>query len=62
MICFSLHAEYYRYKVDLGVEDHPNCKDNLIKALKSFGIIRNEIPDPINWFMNNHMDENGVMY
>ena len=52
-------CDYYRYKVDFGVEDHPNCKDNLIKALKSFGIIRNEIPDPINWFMNNHMDENG---
>ena len=52
-------CDYYRYKVDFGVEDHPNCKDNLIGALKSFGIIRNEIPDPINWFMNNHMDENG---
>lgn len=52
-------CDYYRYKVDFGVEEHPNCHDNLCNALKRFGIETNDIPDPINWFMNNHMDENG---
>ena len=52
-------CDYYRYKVDFDVEDHPNCHDNLCEALTRFDIHTDEIPDPINWFMNNHMDENG---
>jgi uncharacterized protein YcgI (DUF1989 family) len=52
-------CDYYRYKVDFGVENHPNCHDNLCKALERFDIFTDDIPDPINWFMNNHMDENG---
>jgi uncharacterized protein YcgI (DUF1989 family) len=52
-------CDYYRYKVDFGVENHPNCHDNLCKALERFEIYTDDIPDPINWFMNNHMDENG---
>ena len=52
-------CDYYRYKVDFGVENHPNCHDNLVNALKPFGIERDPLPDPINWFMNNDMDENG---
>ncbi|MFI3207143.1 MAG: urea carboxylase-associated family protein [Clostridia bacterium] len=52
-------CDYYRYKVDFGVENHPNCKDNLIMALKEYDIITDTPPDPINWFMNNNMDDNG---
>jgi len=52
-------CDYYRYKVDFGVENHPNCHDNLVKAIKRFGLKMEELPDPINWFMNNDMDENG---
>lgn len=52
-------CDYYRYKVDFGVEDHPNCHDNLVNALAEHGICMKDIPDPINWFMNNDMDENG---
>lgn len=52
-------CDYYRYKVDFGVENHPNCHDNLVSALRRFNIELEEIPDPINWFMNNDMDENG---
>ncbi|RUS47066.1 DUF1989 domain-containing protein [Cohnella sp. AR92] len=48
----------YRYKVDFGVEGHPNCHDNLEKALKPFGVKYDVLPDPINWFMNNALDEN----
>ncbi|MFT8361987.1 MAG: urea carboxylase-associated family protein [Sporolactobacillus sp.] len=57
---FFFHAcDTLRYSVDFGIENHPNCKDNLIAALNELGIARTEIPDPINWFMNNYMDENG---
>ena len=52
-------CDYYRYKVDFGVEHHPNCHDNLEKALREFGIRPKPLPDPINWFMNNVLDEHG---
>lgn len=52
-------CDYYRYKVDFGVEDHPNCHDNLLGALAEQGVHPDPLPDPINWFMNNHMDETG---
>lgn len=52
-------CDYYRYKVDFGVENHPNCHDNLCQAIQRFNIHTQDIPDPINWFMNNYMDENG---
>lgn len=52
-------CDYYRYKVDFGVENHPNCHDNLMEALSKFNVKPDPLPDPINWFMNNYMDENG---
>lgn len=52
-------CDYYRYKVDFGVENHPNCHDNLMGALKKFNIEPDPLPDPINWFMNNCMNESG---
>lgn len=53
-------CDYYRYKVDFGIENHPNCHDNLMMALnESFHFAPEPLPDPINWFMNNKMDENG---
>ncbi|MNZ57729.1 hypothetical protein D3C78_757140 [compost metagenome] len=52
-------CDYYRYKVDFGMEDHPNCHDNLVKALKPFNVQYDVLPDPINWFMNNALDANG---
>ncbi|MRN56406.1 DUF1989 domain-containing protein [Paenibacillus monticola] len=51
-------CDYYRYKVDFGLEEHPNCHDNLQKALGKYQLGHKEIPDPINWFMNNALDEN----
>jgi uncharacterized protein YcgI (DUF1989 family) len=50
-------CDYWRYKVDFNDETHPNCHDNLKKALQAFGIDKH-VPDPINWFMNNALDEN----
>lgn len=52
-------CDYYRYKVDFQQEDHPNCHDNLKKALGSYSLGQVAVPDPINWFMNNVLDENG---
>lgn len=52
-------CDYYRYKVDFGKEEHPNCHDNLQCALQEFHMDHLTIPDPINFFMNNHMDEYG---
>lgn len=52
-------CDYYRYKVDFNLEDHPNCHDNLVKALEKYNIRPAVLPDPINWFMNNVLDENG---
>lgn len=51
-------CDYWRYKIDFNLEDHPNCHDNLKEALKKFDLNNREIPDPINWFMNNVLDEN----
>lgn len=52
-------CDYYRYKVDFDLEEHPNCHDNLEKALKPYRLGYAELPDPINWFMNNVLDDNG---
>lgn len=49
-------CDFYRYKVDFDMEDHPNCHDNLEVALKKYNIHPYTIPDPINLFMNNVLD------
>jgi len=56
---FFAACDNYRYKVDFGVEGHPNCHDNLEKTLREFGIEPDVLPDPINWFMNNALDAEG---
>ncbi|MBY0120489.1 DUF1989 domain-containing protein [Bacillus sp. S/N-304-OC-R1] len=52
-------CDYYRYKIDFDSEDHPNCHDNLEVALKKYNIHPAIIPDPINLFMNNVLDDQG---
>lgn len=52
-------CDFYRYKVDFGLDDHPNCHDNLQQALAAQGIRNVKIPDPINLFMNNMLDSEG---
>ncbi|TLS38946.1 DUF1989 domain-containing protein [Pseudalkalibacillus caeni] len=52
-------CDYYRYKVDFNVDDHPNCHDNIEKALKKYDVYPAVIPDPINLFMNNVLDDLG---
>ncbi|RAL22730.1 aminomethyltransferase [Thermoflavimicrobium daqui] len=55
---FFAACDYYRYKIDFGLEDHPNCHDNLTKAIAQYHLHPPYLPDPINWFMNNQLDEN----
>ncbi|SDI73510.1 DUF1989 domain-containing protein [Natribacillus halophilus] len=52
-------CDYYRYKVDFSDDNHPNCHDNLKNALKTYDVNPLIIPDPINWFMNNVLDDVG---
>ncbi|WNS77409.1 urea carboxylase-associated family protein [Bacillus sp. DTU_2020_1000418_1_SI_GHA_SEK_038] len=52
-------CDYYRYKMDFDHDDHPNCHDNLEKALNKFNIYPAIVPDPINLFMNIVLDEQG---
>lgn len=52
-------CDYYRYKIDFGKENHPNCHDNLASALQEYHISPAIIPDPINLFMNNVLDDQG---
>jgi uncharacterized protein YcgI (DUF1989 family) len=41
-----------RYKDDFGLDDHPSCRVALTTALTDYGVGYDQIPDPINWFMN----------
>jgi len=41
-----------RYLDDYGIPDHLNCKDNFLAVLREYGIEEDDIPDPVNWFMN----------
>jgi uncharacterized protein YcgI (DUF1989 family) len=52
-------CDYWRYKVDFGLEDHPNCHDNLLAALRPELPDIPCLPDPINFFMNNRLDAAG---
>lgn len=41
-----------RYADDFKLEGHANCRDALHKALEPLGVAYDDVPDPINWFMN----------
>ena len=45
------------YQSRLGVADHPNCHDNLLGALRPYGITEYDLPlDTFNIFMVGHID------
>jgi uncharacterized protein YcgI (DUF1989 family) len=50
-----------RYADDFGLEDHANCRGALTEALRGYGISHDQIPDPINWFMNVGMKQRGEL-
>lgn len=53
----SAEVNYVRY----GISWHPNCTDNLIKALCQYGIRRKDIPMTFNLFMNAPVKKNGSL-
>ena len=44
-------CDYYSYK-ELGYEDHPSCRGNLVATLKRFDFTPESLPDPHNLFQN----------
>jgi len=50
-----------RYKDDFGLEGHANCREALTDALGDRGITYDQIPDPVNWFMNVAIGQKGVL-
>ena len=48
------------FQISYGIsEPHPNCLDNLVKNLQTFGIQAAQIPTPLNIFMTSRLDVNG---
>ncbi len=48
------------YKLRLGVDNHPNCQDNIAESLKPYGVAEHDVPfGTFNIFMNGRVDENG---
>ncbi len=50
-----------RYKDDYGLEGHANCREALTEALSTYEIGYDQIPDPVNWFMNVAIVERGAL-
>ena len=50
-----------RYKDDFGLDDHPNCREALSEALAPFGVGYDQIPDPVNLFMNVSVKQRGEL-
>jgi uncharacterized protein YcgI (DUF1989 family) len=50
-----------RYKDDFNLEGHANCRDALSSVLSSHGLAYDDIPDPINWFMNVSIQQRGEL-
>jgi uncharacterized protein YcgI (DUF1989 family) len=49
------------YRMQYGMDDHPNCLDNLSAALREFGIDPAFPPQTFNFFMNVELDDEGRM-
>ncbi len=47
------------YRMQYGMDDHPNCLDNLSAALREFGINPVFPPQTFNFFMNVNIDDEG---
>jgi uncharacterized protein YcgI (DUF1989 family) len=50
-----------RYADDFGLEGHSNCRDALHSALGGYGLAYDDIPDPVNWFMNVSIQQRGEL-
>ncbi len=48
-----------RYSLDFGAEGHPNCLDNLTRALTPYGFESWRVPNPVNLFQNTPVQADG---
>lgn len=54
-------CDHRRYKDDFDIEGHANCREALHGALEPFGVSYDDIPDPVNWFMNVSIQQRGEL-
>ncbi len=54
-------CDAHRYREDVKLEDHANCRDVLAGALGEHGIDADQLPDPVNWFMNVAIKQRGEL-
>jgi|SRR5579884_496647 len=54
-------CDQQRYAQDYGDSDHANCRQALSDALADYDIAYDQIPDPINWFMNISIRQRGEL-
>jgi uncharacterized protein YcgI (DUF1989 family) len=50
-----------RYEQDFGLPDHANCRNALTEALGPHGVGYDQIPDPVNLFMNVSIKQRGEL-
>lgn len=50
-----------RYLVDYGVKDHRSCLANFEEVLRTYGISREQIPDPFNTFQHTKIKADGSL-
>jgi hypothetical protein len=50
-----------RYADDFGLEGHANCREALAGALAEHGVGYDQVPDPVNWFMNVAIRQRGEL-
>jgi uncharacterized protein len=49
------------YEIQYGLRNHSNCSDNLMQALRSFGMEVTFMPTPLNVFMNVEVHADGAL-
>ncbi len=49
-----------RYEA-LGAAEHANCRTALAKALEPYQVSYDQVPDPVNWFMNVAIKQRGEL-
>ncbi len=59
MLCAACDPK--RYADDFGLEGHANCREALAGALAEHGVSDDQVPDPINWFMNVAIRQRGEL-
>lgn len=49
-----------RYRLDYGIAEHANCRENLYHAMEPYGLSYEYVPDPINVFQRVQVTQDGA--